>query len=107
VLRTVVSERSAGLGQHLTTVARTARLTAQQLRLSGDEVDRIQLAAVLHDIGKTGIPDSLLGKRGRLDPDEWEFMRTHTLIGERIVLAAPSLAHAAALVRSSHERVDG
>ena len=107
VLRTVVSERSAGLGQHLTTVARTARLTAQQLRLPGDEVDRIQLAAVLHDIGKTGIPDSLLGKRGRLDPDEWEFMRTHTLIGERIVLAAPSVAHAAALVRSSHERVDG
>lgn len=107
VLRTVISERSAGLEQHLTTVARTARLTAQQLGLPGDEVDRIHLGAVLHDVGKTAIPESLLGKPGRLDPEEWRFMRTHTLIGERIVLAAPSLSHAAGLVRSSHERIDG
>jgi diguanylate cyclase (GGDEF)-like protein len=107
VLRTVVSERDAGLERHLTTVARLARVTAQQLGVPGDEVDRIQLAAVLHDVGKTAIPDSLLSKPGRLDPDEWRFMRTHTLIGERIILAAPSLAHAADLVRASHERVDG
>jgi diguanylate cyclase (GGDEF)-like protein len=107
VLRTVVSERNVGLEQHLTTVARLARLTAQRLELPADEVDRIQLAAAMHDIGKTAFPDSLLSKPGPLDADEWQFMRTHTLIGERIILAAPSLAHAADLVRSSHERVDG
>jgi diguanylate cyclase (GGDEF)-like protein len=107
VLRTIMSERSAGLDQHLTTVARLARLTAQELGLSNDEADRLQLAASLHDVGKTAMPDSLLNKPGPLDADEWKFMRTHTLIGERIILAAPSLAHAAPLVRSSHERIDG
>jgi len=107
VLRTIMSERSAGLDQHLTTVARLARRTAQDLKLSGDEAARIQLAASLHDVGKTALPDSLLDKPGPLDADEWRFMRTHTLIGERIILAAPSLAHTAPLVRSSHERIDG
>jgi diguanylate cyclase (GGDEF)-like protein len=107
VLRTVMDERSAGLEQHLTTVARTARLTARQLRLPSEELDRIQLAAILHDVGKTAIPNSLLYKPGPLEPDEWQFTHTHTLIGERIILAAPSLAHVAGLVRSSHERPDG
>ena len=93
VLRTIMSERSAGLDQHLTTVARLARLTAQDLKLPSDEAERIQLAAALHDVGKTALPDSLLTKPGPLDADEWRFMRTHTLIGERIILAAPSLAH--------------
>jgi diguanylate cyclase (GGDEF)-like protein len=107
VLRTIVSERNAGLEQHLNSVARLASLTAERLGLPAQEVDRIRLAAVLHDVGKTAIPDSLLGKPGRLDPDEWQFMQRHTVIGERIILAAPSLAHSAGLVRSSHERVDG
>jgi two-component system, cell cycle response regulator len=65
------------------------------------------LAAKLHDVGKTAIPDEILNKPGPLDQDEWEFMRSHTVIGERIVLAAPSLAQTAGLVRSSHERFDG
>jgi diguanylate cyclase (GGDEF)-like protein len=107
VLRTVVSERNSGLQEHLNTVADLARRTAQQLDLPGDEVERIRIAAVLHDVGKTAFPESVLSKPGALTADEWKFMRTHTLIGERIILAAPSLAHSAVLVRSSHERVDG
>jgi HD-GYP domain-containing protein (c-di-GMP phosphodiesterase class II) len=67
----------------------------------------MHMAAELHDIGKTGIPDAILVKAGPLDEDEWRFMRRHTLIGERIVRAAPSLAPAADLVRSSHEHLDG
>ena len=67
----------------------------------------IALAAKLHDVGKTAIPDEILNKPGPLDDDEWEFMRRHTVIGERIILAAPSLAPTAGLVRSSHERFDG
>ncbi len=73
----------------------------------GGPSDKIGLAGELHDVGKTAIPDSILDKPGPLTPTEWEFMRRHTLIGERIVLAAPALEHTAALVRSSHERIDG
>ena len=58
-------------------------------------------------MGKSALPDTLLNKPGRLDAAEWEFMRGHTLAGERIIRAAPALAHTADLVRSSHERFDG
>ena len=71
------------------------------------EAIRIRLAAQLHDIGKTAIPDSILDKPAALNDDEWAFIRRHTLIGERIIAAAPALSHTANLVRSSHERVDG
>ena len=64
-------------------------------------------AAELHDVGKVAIPDAILNKPGPLDPLEWEFIRRHTLIGERIIAAAPALGPVAALVRSSHERWDG
>ena len=61
----------------------------------------------LHDIGKTAIPESILNKPGPLDESEWEFMRRHTLIAERIITAAPVSGPHRRLVRSSHERVDG
>jgi two-component system cell cycle response regulator len=53
------------------------------------------------------VPDAILSKPGPLDEEEWAFIRRHTLIGERIVAAAPALGRVAALVRSSHERWDG
>lgn len=101
------SEASRPLEAHAAEVARLAGLTASALGLPAEEISRIQLAALLHDVGKTAIPESLLDKPGPLDPAEWSLIRTHTLIGERIVLSAPSLAHVSDLVRSSHERVDG
>ena len=63
--------------------------------------------AKLHDIGKMAVPDAILSKPGPLDGEEWDYVRQHTLIGERIVAAAPPLAPVARLVRSSHERWDG
>ena len=65
------------------------------------------MAAELHDVGKVAIPDAIINKPGPLDDDEWAFMRRHTLIGERIVAAAPALGAVAQLVRASHERWDG
>jgi len=65
------------------------------------------VAAELHDIGKAAIPDTILKKPAALNDGELEFIRTHTVIGERIMLAAPSLAPLASMVRSSHERFDG
>lgn len=63
--------------------------------------------ASLHDIGKIAVPDTVLNKPGPLSDDEWELIRQHTLVGERIVSAAPALVHVAGLIRSSHERHDG
>jgi diguanylate cyclase (GGDEF)-like protein len=107
VLLKVLSERSAELRDHLSDVAGLAELTAEWLGLPEHEVKRVGLAAELHDVGKTAIPDNILNKPGPLDDREWEFMHRHTIIGERILLAAPSLAPGAELVRSSHERFDG
>jgi len=107
VLLRVLDERSPGLLEHISGVAHLATATAEILELPEHEVARIRLAAELHDVGKVAIPDAILNKPGPLDEEEWQFMRRHTEIGERILLAAPSLAHAAGLVRSHHERYDG
>jgi len=107
VLRRVLEQRDQMLGIHLDGVAEIARQTALELGLDETEVERVVLAAELHDIGKSAIPDAILFKPDPLDADEWAFMRRHTIIGERILLGAPSLTSVAAIVRSSHERFDG
>ncbi len=75
--------------------------------MNAEQLDEVRRAAELHDVGKAAIPDAILNKPGSLDPGEWTFMRRHTLLGERILAAAPALAPVALLVRSSHERWDG
>jgi diguanylate cyclase (GGDEF)-like protein len=107
VLLKVLSERTPGLQEHLGEVAQLATMVSRRLGLGESEVMRIELAAELHDVGKVAIPETILSKPGPLDDEEWEFVRRHTEIGERIVGAAPSLAHAAELVRSHHEHYDG
>jgi diguanylate cyclase (GGDEF)-like protein len=103
----VLNEKDGALRDHTGDVADLAQETARALGLSEQEVERVRLAAELHDVGKSAIPDTILNKPAKLDAEEWEFIRNHTLIGERIVRAAPSLALVAELVRASHERVDG
>jgi diguanylate cyclase (GGDEF)-like protein len=107
VLLEVMNERSPDLREHIRGVAEQAGATAERLGLAAHEVSRVVLAAELHDIGKAAIPDSILNKPAGLDEGEVRFMHSHTVIGERIVLAAPSLAPLSDLVRSSHERYDG
>jgi diguanylate cyclase (GGDEF)-like protein len=107
VLLTALSERNPVLGEHVSVVAQLATMTAQGLALGEHETKRVRLAAELHDVGKVAVPDTILDKPGPLDEEEWEFMRRHPAIGERILIAAPSLAPAAELVRSSHEHYDG
>jgi HD-GYP domain-containing protein (c-di-GMP phosphodiesterase class II) len=82
-------------------------MLARSLGLGKAELKRVELAAELHDIGKIAIPETILEKPGRLTDEEWSFIRRHTEIGEQIMLAAPSLAYAADLVRSHHEHHDG
>ncbi len=103
----VLNEQDSGMEQHGGNVATLAADVAFALEQPDLEVQRIRLAATLHDVGKTAIPAALLTKPGPLDADQWKFMRRHTLIGERIVQAAPALAATAPLIRSSHEHLDG
>jgi len=107
VLLRILSERSPALGVHLDEVTGLCDLVAERLELSDDDREPLLQAASLHDAGKIAIPDKVLEKPGPLDEDEWAFMRRHPVIGERILSAAPALARAAKLVRSSHEHVDG
>jgi diguanylate cyclase (GGDEF)-like protein len=107
VLLQVLSEQDDWLDAHAGHVAELAARVAEALAQPEHEVYRIRLAAQLHDIGETAIPGTVRNKPGPLDAHDWEFMHRHTLVGERIVLAAPALAHTAPLIRSSHERIDG
>jgi two-component system cell cycle response regulator len=88
-------------------VATLTRDVGRRLGLTPEEIDAMVRAAKLHDVGKMAIPDEILSKPGPLDEEEWDYIRKHTVIGERIVAAAPPLLPVAALVRSSHERWDG
>ncbi len=103
----VLTEQDPSLGSHVSRVAQLAAATATRLGLDDDDVLRVRLAAELHDIGKAAVPDAILTKPGPLDEREWDFVKRHTLIGSRILAVAPALARVAALVQSSHERVDG
>jgi HD-GYP domain-containing protein (c-di-GMP phosphodiesterase class II) len=89
------------------TVARLAEAVGRELNLAPEDIELLVQAAELHDVGKVAIPESMLNKPGPLSDDEWSFMKRHTLIGENILSAAPSLSSAGRLVRSSHERFDG
>ena len=107
VLVRIVREREPGLGEHLHGVASLAADVGRELGLPVEEQDVLVRAAELHDVGKIGIPDRILHKPGPLDEVEWALIRTHTLIGERILAAAPAMTPVAAVVRSTHERWDG
>lgn len=107
VLMRALAERHPDLGDHLTGGVELVAEVAQRLAISGDELAQLRHAASLHDIGKVAIPDTIINKPGPLDDNERTFMRAHTLIGERIIAAAPALGRAAGIVRSSHEAFNG
>jgi PAS domain S-box-containing protein/diguanylate cyclase (GGDEF)-like protein len=102
-----LSERSADLGTHLSDVTDLSEAAARRLGLPNEQIAPLLQAAALHDVGKIAIPDAVLNKPAPLDESEWEFMRSHTVIGERILAEAPALSEAARIVRWSHERFDG
>jgi two-component system cell cycle response regulator len=107
VLLQTLREQEPRLHEHMNGVAERAVAVATKLGLSAETVDEVYRAAQLHDVGKIAIPGEILHKPGALDAEEWEFMRQHTIVGERILAAAPALGPVARLVRASHERHDG
>ena len=101
--------RDDDTGQHTQRVGRLAGRLAQVLELPEEQVDLIRKAAPLHDVGKIGIPDSILLKEGRLTAEERTLMETHTAIGARILSGSryPLLQLAEEIAMSHHERWDG
>ena len=95
--------------EHPQRVARTAALLAREMRLPDEQVWLLRHSAQLHDIGKIGVPDEIMLKPGRLDEDEFELMKTHTVIGWQILSGSSArvLAVAAHIALSHHERFDG
>jgi HD-GYP domain-containing protein (c-di-GMP phosphodiesterase class II) len=92
---------------HLAQIAEVACGTARILGLSPGEIRLTRLGAEFHDVGKVGIPDSILRKSGPLDAEEEWFMQRHSEIGACLVAAAPELRAIAPIVRAVHERPDG
>ena len=95
--------------EHTERVGRTAARIAKQLGFSREDVDLIRRAAPLHDIGKVGIPDSVLLKAGPLTPEEFEAMKEHVEIGAKILAHGrfPVLHVAKTIALAHHERWDG
>ncbi len=106
-LAVALLERDRYTGEHSESVVDMTVSVARGMGLEEDEVDRIRAAALLHDIGKVGIPDSVLQKAGPLNDEQWKLMREHPVIGERILRAIPGLGGVARIVRHEHERFDG
>jgi diguanylate cyclase (GGDEF)-like protein len=91
---------------HSQAVGRYAAAIARELGLTGESIDRVQFGGIVHDVGKIGVPDSVLRKPGWLDAEDWQEMRRHPEIGARI-LAGARLDEVGQWVLSHHERPDG
>src|SRR5947208_1782832 len=82
-LARAVDMRDGSTGRHSESVAELARNVGERLGMSATQLWRLELAARLHDVGKIGIPDAILKKRGPLDTAEWRLMRRHAEMGAR------------------------
>lgn len=101
--------RSSETGQHVKRVAEYSKLLAIKIGLDEKDVNRLFMSSPMHDIGKVGIPDSILNKNGKLDSAEWEVMKTHAQIGYEILRTSKReiLQSAAIVSYTHHERWDG
>lgn len=109
-LGNAVDARDPHLYSHSRDVAETARVLAARMGFSRAETELIHIAGHLHDVGKIGIPDTVLKKRGALDENEWQWMKQHPEIGAGIVRSVPPFntsGGVADIILSHHEQYDG
>ncbi len=106
-LLAALNAREEYTAAHSHAVVGLAMAVARELGLEEPEVAEVGQVALLHDVGKVGVPDEILRKPGRLTASEWAVMYEHPAIGARIISSIASLAHLAPAVRAEHERWDG
>ncbi len=107
VLANAVDAKDTYTADHAQRLASMALAVGNAMNLDPHEMENLRYGAILHDIGKIGVPDAILKKQSGLDPNEWKVMRQHPEIGARILTPIPRLAGAAQIVRHHHERYDG
>lgn len=106
-LAAVVDARDAYTFGHSTHVARYAEALGKELGYGPADLERLRVGALLHDIGKVGIPEAILFKPGKLEPWEYQLMKDHAAIGYRIVGQIERLSHAADVIHQHHEWYNG
>lgn len=96
-------------GNHILRISDYAAEIGKEIGLKGDELEILRYASPMHDIGKIGIPDKILQKPGKLDAEEWETMKQHTVMGWRMFQSSksPLLKAVAEIALTHHERYDG
>jgi HD-GYP domain-containing protein (c-di-GMP phosphodiesterase class II) len=106
-LANAIDIRDTYTNTHSQQIANWAGKTARALGCTTTEVDEIYLGGLLHDIGKIGIPDTILQKPGRLNEEEWKIVHTHPSLGSDLIAPIKKLANVSPMIEYSHERYDG
>ena len=106
-LAAAVESKDSYTAGHSRTVVSRAQEVGARLGLGEQELETLRLASIFHDIGKVGVPEAILNKRGPLTPSERREIERHTVVGERILSTVDFLADVLPLVRHEHERWDG
>jgi diguanylate cyclase (GGDEF)-like protein len=106
-LLAALKARERYTAEHSAAVVELSTAVARELGLSEEETVQVAQVALLHDVGKLGVPEAILQKPGALTDAEWRIVRAHPAIGERVVASIATLAHLAPAVRAEHERWDG
>lgn len=105
----VAEYRDTDTGKHVKRIGLYSQKISAALNMPGEFIEEITFASILHDMGKVGIPDKVLLKPGPLTPEEFDLMKTHTVIGEKMLAGStyPGMSLAASIALNHHERVDG
>jgi len=102
-----IDSQVASSSGHSSNVADWAKTIAQEFDFCENDTQSVFWAAMLHDIGKIGVPEHILCKNGPLDPTEWEMMRLHPIVGASIVSSLEGINHIAPIIYSHQEKFDG
>jgi len=107
MLSAAIDEKDPYTRGHSGRVAKYSTLIAQEMRLTADELDKLKIAALLHDVGKIGVDDRVLKKPGSLTPEEFDIMKTHTTRGANIMRPVSQLKDMLPGIELHHEHMDG
>lgn len=106
-IMSAVEKKDQFIDDHSESVAELVRRLAETIGLSAHEIQVVELGALVHDLGKSQIPDEILGKRGRLTPEEWALVKRYPELSAEMLAPLDALAEVALIVRHHQERWDG